>query len=74
MYAAVAMVYPTAIRATGVGTTMGWGRLGSILGPVVGTVFVTLQFPIAVDFFVAALPIFMAALFIYIVGRIPKRF
>lgn len=74
MYAAVAMVYPTAIRATGVGTTMGWGRLGSILGPVVGTVFVTLQFPIAVDFFVAALPIFIAALFIYIVGRIPKRF
>ena len=74
MYAAVAIVYPTAIRATGVGTTMGWGRLGSIIGPVVGTVFVALQLPIAMDFFVASLPIFAASLFIYIVGRVPKRF
>lgn len=74
MYAAVAMVYPTAIRATGVGTTMGWGRLGSIIGPVVGTVFVTLQLPIAMDFFAASLPIFAAALLIYWVGRTPKRF
>ena len=74
MYAAVALVYPTAIRATGVGTTMGWGRLGSVVGPAVGTVFVALQWPIAVDFFAASLPIFAAALFIYTVGRIPKHF
>jgi len=74
MYAAVAIVYPTALRATGVGTTMGWGRLGSIIGPVVGTVFVALQLPIAVDFLVASVPIFAASLFIYIVGRVPKRF
>lgn len=74
MYAAVAIVYPTAIRATGVGTTMGWGRMGSIIGPVVGTVFVALQWPIAMDFFVASLPIFAASLFIYIVGRVPKKF
>jgi len=74
MYAAVAIVYPTAIRATGVGTTMGWGRLGSIVGPVVGTVFVALQHPIAMDFLVASIPIFAASLFIYIVGRVPKRF
>ena len=74
MYAAVALVYPTAIRATGVGTTMGWGRLGSIIGPAIGTVFVALQWPIAMDFFAASLPIFAAALFIYTVGRIPRNF
>jgi AAHS family 4-hydroxybenzoate transporter-like MFS transporter len=74
MYAAVALVYPTAIRATGVGTTMGWGRLGSIIGPAVGTLFVALQWPIAMDFFAASLPIFAAALFIFTVGRIPKHF
>jgi hypothetical protein len=67
-------VYPTAIRATGVGTTMGWGRLGSIIGPAVGTLFVALQWPIALDFFAASLPIFAAALFIFTVGRIPKHF
>ena len=74
MYAAVALVYPTAIRATGVGTTMGWGRLGSIIGPAVGAVFVALQWPLALDFFAASLPIFAAALFIHTVGRIPKHF
>ncbi len=74
MYAAVALVYPTAIRATGVGTTMGWGRLGSVVGPAVGTAFVALQWPIALDFVAASLPIFAAALFIYTVGRIPKHF
>ena len=74
MYAAVALVYPTAIRATGVGTTMGWGRLGSVIGPAVGTVVVALQWPMPMVFFAASLPIFAAALFIYAVGRIPKHF
>ena len=74
MYAAVAMVYPTAIRAAGVGTTMGWGRLGSIIGPAVGTVFVTLNWPITAIFLAASAPIFAASSIIYLVGRIPKNF
>jgi hypothetical protein len=39
----VALVNPPAICATGVGTTMGWRRPGSIMGPDVGIVFVALQ-------------------------------
>jgi AAHS family 4-hydroxybenzoate transporter-like MFS transporter len=74
MYAVAAMVYPTAIRATGVGSIMGWGRVGSVIGPLVGAAFVTLQWSIAADFFAASLPIFAGALFIYLVGRVPKRF
>jgi AAHS family 4-hydroxybenzoate transporter-like MFS transporter len=74
MYAVATMSYPTAIRATGVGTTMGWGRVGSIIGPLVGTAFVTLHWPISADFMVASLPIFAGALFMFIIGRVPKKF
>jgi MFS transporter, AAHS family, 4-hydroxybenzoate transporter len=74
MYAVAAMVYPTAIRATGVGSTMGWGRVGSICGPLVGTAFVALHWSIAADFVVASLPIFAGALFVFAIGRVPKNF
>jgi AAHS family 4-hydroxybenzoate transporter-like MFS transporter len=36
MYALAAHVYPTAIRATGVGTTVSVGRLGGVLSPYAG--------------------------------------
>jgi AAHS family 4-hydroxybenzoate transporter-like MFS transporter len=36
MYALAANVYPTNIRATGVGTTVAVGRIGGVLSPVVG--------------------------------------
>ena len=36
MYALAAHVYPTSIRATGVGTAVGFGRLGGVLSPSVG--------------------------------------
>jgi AAHS family 4-hydroxybenzoate transporter-like MFS transporter len=74
MYAVAAMVYPTAIRATGVGSTMGWGRVGSIIGPLVGAAFVALHWSIAAVFIVASLPIFAGALFMFAVGRAPKNF
>jgi AAHS family 4-hydroxybenzoate transporter-like MFS transporter len=36
MYALAAHVYPTSIRATGVGTAVGFGRIGGVLSPSVG--------------------------------------
>jgi AAHS family 4-hydroxybenzoate transporter-like MFS transporter len=36
MYALAANVYPTSIRATGVGTAVAFGRIGGVLSPVVG--------------------------------------
>jgi MFS transporter, AAHS family, 4-hydroxybenzoate transporter len=36
MYALAAHVYPTSIRATGVGTAVGFGRIGGVLSPTVG--------------------------------------
>ena len=37
MYALAAHVYPTAIRATGVGTAVAFGRIGGVLSPIVGS-------------------------------------
>jgi AAHS family 4-hydroxybenzoate transporter-like MFS transporter len=37
MYALAANVYPTSIRATGVGTAVAFGRIGGVLSPIVGT-------------------------------------
>jgi AAHS family 4-hydroxybenzoate transporter-like MFS transporter len=37
MYALAAHVYPTAVRATGVGTAVAVGRIGGVLSPVVGS-------------------------------------
>ncbi len=36
MYTLAAHVYPTAIRATGVGTAVGFGRLGGVASPYTG--------------------------------------
>ena len=37
MYALAAHVYPTAIRATGVGTAVAFGRIGGVLAPYAGS-------------------------------------
>ena len=40
MNALAASFYPTAIRSTGVGWALGIGRIGSVIGPVVGGWFI----------------------------------
>jgi AAHS family 4-hydroxybenzoate transporter-like MFS transporter len=37
MYALAAHVYPTSIRASGVGTAVAFGRIGGVLSPSVGS-------------------------------------
>jgi MFS transporter, AAHS family, 4-hydroxybenzoate transporter len=41
--ALAALFYPTAIRSTGVGWALGVGRIGSIVGPVIGGLMLSLQ-------------------------------
>jgi AAHS family 4-hydroxybenzoate transporter-like MFS transporter len=37
MYALAAHVYPTSVRATGVGTAVAFGRIGGVLSPSLGS-------------------------------------
>jgi AAHS family 4-hydroxybenzoate transporter-like MFS transporter len=54
-------IYPTYIRATGSGWALGIGRIGSILGPVIGGVLIGLNQSPERLFFYAALPFLLCA-------------
>jgi AAHS family 4-hydroxybenzoate transporter-like MFS transporter len=57
-----ATFYPTAIRSTGVGWALGIGRVGSIVGPLVGGALLTLRWGAEPLFMAAAVPACCAAL------------
>ncbi len=51
-----ATVYPTAIRSTGVGWVIGWGRIGAIAGALFGTALVAAGLTIETAYVIAAVP------------------
>jgi len=55
-------VYPTLIRSTGVGWATGIGRLGSMVGPLLGGLLIGWHWDAADIFYAAAVPAFIAAL------------
>lgn len=67
--ALAASLYPTAVRATGVGWAYGVGRLGSIVGPIMGGVFLTLHWSVRDLFLVSAIPLVCATAAIIMLGR-----
>ena len=56
-----AMYYPTVIRSTGVGWALGVGRVGSIVGPMIGGVMLSLQWTPQQIFAAGAVPAVCAA-------------
>jgi AAHS family 4-hydroxybenzoate transporter-like MFS transporter len=60
--ALVAEFYPTAIRSTGVGWALGVGRIGSIVGPVLGGVMLSLQWDLQQIFLAGTVPALCAGL------------
>jgi MFS transporter, AAHS family, 4-hydroxybenzoate transporter len=57
LYGLAARLYPTAIRATGVGLALGLGRAGAILGPLVGGQLIGAGFSMSANFMIFALPL-----------------
>jgi MFS transporter, AAHS family, 4-hydroxybenzoate transporter len=67
--------YPTPIRSTGVGWALGIGRIGSIIGPAVGGLLLSLRWPMRQIFLVGAAPLLVAALaslFVSFLRRSPQ--
>jgi AAHS family 4-hydroxybenzoate transporter-like MFS transporter len=62
--------YPTSIRATGVGWALGIGRIGSIVGPLVGGMLLSLKWSAAEVFLAAAVAAFCAALAAFSLSRL----
>ena len=62
--------YPTSVRASGVGWALGIGRVGSIVGPLVGGVLLTMKWSTAAVFIAAAAAAMCAALAAFALSRL----
>jgi AAHS family 4-hydroxybenzoate transporter-like MFS transporter len=64
-----AVLYPTTIRSTGVGWALGVGRVGAIVGPMIGGVLLAAHFTPKNLFFSIAVPALIAACAMFVLGR-----
>lgn len=63
----VAQYYPTNARSTGVGWALGIGRIGAIIGPLLGGILVAANVPLYAQFLVFALIALIAAVAVSLV-------
>jgi AAHS family 4-hydroxybenzoate transporter-like MFS transporter len=68
--ALVSIFYPTFIRSTGVGWALGIGRIGSIIGPVLGGFMLSAEWHIPTIFLVGAIPVLIASCAVMVLGRL----
>lgn len=71
--AASGLLYPTGVRARGVGWALGIGRFGSIVGPLLGGALIGMKLPLPQLFLWAALPMFVGLLASLGVARLCYR-
>ncbi len=62
LYASVAEFYSLSVRSTGLGWASGMGRVGAIVGPMLGGLLMAAQLPMAINFLVFAIPGLVAVL------------
>ena len=65
-----ALIYPTSLRANGSGWQLGLGRIGSIVGPLIGALFVGL--PVQNLYMWSALPFAVGAIVCYAIHRLNR--
>jgi AAHS family 4-hydroxybenzoate transporter-like MFS transporter len=68
-----ASFYDTSLRATGVGWSLGAGRVGAVMGPLIGGVLIAAGLSTPALFFVAALVSLAAALAVFAMGRAARQ-
>jgi AAHS family 4-hydroxybenzoate transporter-like MFS transporter len=73
LIAAAAALYPTMVRSTGIGWSMGMGRVGQVLGPLGAGVLVNAGFDAKGIFYAAALPCFFGAACVVLLGATRHR-
>jgi len=70
--ALAASVYPTAIRATGVGWALGVGRIGAIVGPLAGGVFLAAAWTPQSIILTSVAPALLAAVAVFALGKVRR--
>jgi AAHS family 4-hydroxybenzoate transporter-like MFS transporter len=68
-----AIFYPTTIRSTGVGWCSGIGRIGSIVGPLIGGLLLSLAWTPWQIFLAGVLPAFCSAAVVALSARAGTR-
>jgi AAHS family 4-hydroxybenzoate transporter-like MFS transporter len=68
MNALAASTYPTSARSTGVGWALGIGRVGSVVGPVIGGWLLSLGWTNAALFFAVSVPAAVSAVAVALLG------
>jgi AAHS family 4-hydroxybenzoate transporter-like MFS transporter len=61
-----ALLYPTALRSTGSGACFGVGRVGAILGPVIGGRLIDMKLPVEDLYMIATIPFVVGAVAAFI--------
>lgn len=61
LYAIAARIYPTEVKTTGVGWSIGIGRLGAVAGPAVGGLIISAEVSLFASFVIFAIPMVIAA-------------
>ncbi|MDN8613590.1 MFS transporter [Variovorax ginsengisoli] len=69
LYAFAPVIYPAAVRTTGLGWAIGVGRLGAVLGPFVAGLLLDRNWPAPHLYFIYALPLVAAAAAVLAMGR-----
>jgi benzoate transport len=65
LYGAAAKVYPTAVRSTGIGWSIGLGRSGAVAGPAIAGYLIAAGFDMSANFFFFAIPVAVSGLIAY---------
>jgi MFS transporter, AAHS family, 4-hydroxybenzoate transporter len=73
MNALASIVYPTAIRSTGVGWALGIGRIGTLVGTFMGGLLLQMQLAVPIIFAIAALPALVTAMATAFLGGAERR-
>jgi len=73
MSAVTGVIYPTEIRAKGIGWAYGLGRFASILSPVIGGWLIGMKLPISELFLVPVVPIIVGAVACYALMKLCIR-
>jgi MFS transporter, AAHS family, 4-hydroxybenzoate transporter len=69
--ASAGLIYPTDLRANGVGYALGVGRVGSVAGPLLGSLLTRLEMPAATFFYVTAIgPLLCAGCWVLLLRRL----
>lgn len=65
LYAAASKAYPTTIRSTGIGWSIGLGRSGAVIGPLIAGYMIAADFDLSFIFYSFAIPMTFGGLLAY---------